>query len=97
MRKLDQIIALYAVELYARVNILDTTGSLRFGEFLWNTTYVTPPAYRGFAQGWFPKGWFWQMFPCTEISSTKSFPAVLPWQEKAMFDVPGPQQPKRGT
>ena len=35
------------------------------------------------------------MFPCTEISSQMSFPAILPWQKKAMlFDNPGP--PKTG-
>ena len=28
------------------------------------------------------KGWFWQMVPCTEISSNKSFPAVLLWHKK---------------
>ena len=37
----------------------------------------------GFATGWFPKGWFWLMFPCTEISSQKSCPAVPPWQKEA--------------
>ena len=32
------------------------------------------------------------MFPCAEISSTKSFPTVLPGKEKAIiFDIPGPQ------
>ena len=52
---------------------------------------------RGFATGWFAKGWVWQMFHCTEVSSEKSFPAVLPWQKKAMtFDIPGPQKPERG-
>ena len=36
--------------------------------------------------------------PCTETSSQKtSFPAVLPWQKKAMiFDVPGLLKPERG-
>ena len=33
---------------------------------------------RTFAKGWFPKGWFWQMSPCTEISSQKSFPQCYP-------------------
>ena len=38
-------------------------------------------------------GNFWQMFPCTEISSKRSFPAVLPWQKKAIiFDIPGPSR-----
>ena len=27
----------------------------------------------------------WQMFPCNEISSKKSLPAVLPWQKTAIF------------
>ena len=45
----------------------------------------------------FQKGGFWQMFPCTEISSKKSFLAVLPWQKKAMIvDIPGPREPERG-
>ena len=53
----------------------------------------------GFAKGWFPKGWFWQMFPCTAISSKKSkksFPAVLSWQKKAViFDFPAPPKPEQ--
>ena len=52
---------------------------------------------RGFAKAWFPKGCFWQMLPCTEMSYKKSFPAVLPWQKKAMiFDVPGPKTQNKG-
>ena len=35
-----------------------------------------------FAKGWFPKGWFWQLFPCTNISSRKSFHEVLPWNKR---------------
>ena len=36
--------------------------------------------------------------PCTEISSKKSFTAVLPWQKKAMIlDIPGPQNQNEGT
>ena len=50
---------------------------------------------RGFAKGWFPKGWFWQVFPCTDISSKQPFSATLPWQKKGMiFDFPGPQSRK---
>ena len=36
------------------------------------------------------------MFPCPEVSSNKPFPAVLPWQNRAMIlDIPGP--PKTRT
>ena len=41
------------------------------------------------------KGRFWQTFRCTEVSSKKSFHAVLPWQKKAMiFVIPGPPKPE---
>ena len=44
----------------------------------------------GTQKGGFQKGGFWQMFPCTEISSKHSS-ATLPWQKKAMiFDIPWP-------
>ena len=33
----------------------------------------------------FKEGSFWQMFPCVEISSKKSFPAALPWPKKAVI------------
>ena len=47
--------------------------------------------------GGFAQGWFWKMVPCTEISSEKSVPAVLPWQKKPMiFEIPGPPKPERG-
>ena len=54
-------------------------------------------AEAGVPKGQFPKGWFWQMFPCTELSSKQSFPAMLPWQKNPMiFDIPAPQKPERG-
>ena len=36
------------------------------------------------------------MFPCTDMSSKKSFPSAT-WQKKAMiFDIPGLPKPERG-
>ena len=32
----------------------------------------------GACKGWFPKGWFRQMFPCTEVSSKKSLLQCYP-------------------
>ena len=29
--------------------------------------------YRGFAKGWFPKGWFWRMFPRNENRNEGTF------------------------
>ena len=44
------------------------------------------------------QGWFWQMFLCTEFPPKILFPAVLPWQKKAMiFDIPEPPKPEQGT
>ena len=37
------------------------------------------------------------MFPCTEISSQKFFPAVLPWQKKAMIIFLDPKDRNEGT
>ena len=48
------------------------------------------------AKGWFPQGWFWQMLSCTEISTKKSFPAVLTLAEESYdFDIPGPKNQTR--
>ena len=40
---------------------------------------------RGFAKGWFPKGWFWQMFPGTKTGT------------RVHSDVPRHQKPDEGT
>ena len=58
----------------------------------------------GFArqgQGGFQVRWFWQRFPCTEIPSRKSFPAMLPWQERPIrvlifLESWTPRNPERG-
>ena len=35
---------------------------------------LTPlSSYRGFAKGWFPKGWFWRMFPRNENRNEGTF------------------------
>ena len=31
------------------------------------------PPFRGFAKGWFPKGWFWRMFPRNENRNEGTF------------------------
>ena len=46
--------------------------------------YTVQLRFSGVRKRVVPKGWFWQMFPCTEISTNKSFPAMLSWQRKAM-------------
>ena len=35
---------------------------------------------RRFLKGWFPKGWFWRMYPCTDIWFFKLFGFSTFWQ-----------------
>ena len=50
----------------------------------------------GVCQRWFPKGWFWQMFPGTKKTGTREHSDV-PWYQKPergymrMFPVPNPR------
>ena len=58
-------------------------------------------AYQGFAKGWFPKGWFWQICPYTEILPKGLClqcvcVCALPWQKKS-YDFWHSWTPKAGT
>ena len=48
---------------------------------------------RGFAN---QKGGLGRCSPLPKTSSKKCFPAVLPWQKKAMIFIPGSQKKERG-
>ena len=45
---------------------------------------------------WFPKGWFWQMFPCTKISSKDIFPCNATLAEER-YDFRYFWTPRTGT
>ena len=46
--------------------------------------------------GWFPKGWFWLMFPLPKFApNSLPFSATLS-EESYDFDMPGPQKLERG-